>query len=257
MRFGISTACYYPMETEEALKKVVETGVPCTEIFINTFSELEPDYVKELKGILLCGCTEVVSFHPFTSYLEPSFFFGDYDRRFRDGMEMYKRFFNVAAELGARYFVMHGAYIHHPLAIRDYIERYYKLHKLANSFGIKLAQENVGRCMSRDPKLFREMAKAIPDVNFVLDLKQIQRSDGTLEDFIDAMGNRIVHLHLSDSLVGMDCLPIGKGTFDFKGFFNTLVNLGYEGDAVLELYRSNYKDYNELVDSVKMLEHYK
>ena len=41
MKFGASTACFYPLETEKALKKVCELGYKYAEVFMNAPSELE------------------------------------------------------------------------------------------------------------------------------------------------------------------------------------------------------------------------
>ena len=41
MQCGISTSCFYPQETAEALSALRGAGVETVEIFLNTFSELE------------------------------------------------------------------------------------------------------------------------------------------------------------------------------------------------------------------------
>lgn len=41
MSVGISTACFYPAATEEALRCVAEAGAKVTEVFFNSPSELE------------------------------------------------------------------------------------------------------------------------------------------------------------------------------------------------------------------------
>ena len=49
MEIGASTACFYPIETEKALKKVCDLGFKTTEVFVNSPCELEDNFVKELK----------------------------------------------------------------------------------------------------------------------------------------------------------------------------------------------------------------
>ena len=44
MQCGISTSCFYPQETAEALSALRGAGVETVEIFLNTFSELELSY---------------------------------------------------------------------------------------------------------------------------------------------------------------------------------------------------------------------
>ena len=49
MHCGISTACLYPMELERALPTLISMDFHLFEIFINTVSEMKPEYIKELK----------------------------------------------------------------------------------------------------------------------------------------------------------------------------------------------------------------
>ena len=51
MKIGVSTACYYPLETELSLKEVGKAGIDTTEIFFNASIELEQNFVDELKSI--------------------------------------------------------------------------------------------------------------------------------------------------------------------------------------------------------------
>ena len=52
LEIGISTSCYYPLETEKALIHLVESGADCGEIFINSDSELSSEYLKEFRRVL-------------------------------------------------------------------------------------------------------------------------------------------------------------------------------------------------------------
>ena len=106
---GISTSCFYPMETELALENAAELGIRDFEVHLSTFSELNDGYLKELNKILKHYGARVHSLHPFYSMLESAMFFSDYnERRFADGVEIYKQFFHAAAKLGAKYLVFHG-----------------------------------------------------------------------------------------------------------------------------------------------------
>lgn len=51
MSVGISTACFYPAATEEALHCVAEAGTKVTEVFFNSPSELEPDFLRRISSI--------------------------------------------------------------------------------------------------------------------------------------------------------------------------------------------------------------
>ena len=123
MKFGASTACFYPLETEKALKKVCELGYKYAEVFMNAPSELEEPFLKQLNTIAKDGGTDIVSVHPFSSFMESSCIFTDYQRRFDDFISIYDKTCHAAAVLGAEYVVIHGAVAHPKIPIPD--ERYF------------------------------------------------------------------------------------------------------------------------------------
>ncbi len=53
---------------------------------------------------------------------------------------------------------------------------------------------------------------------FTLDVKQANRLGIAPADMLDAMGDRLVHLHLSDFTAADDCLLPGAGCFDYRTF---------------------------------------
>lgn len=251
---GISTACLYPMHIEDALRLYVEHGVPCTELFLNTFCEMTPGFIKKYRGILENGATRVVSVHPFTMPIESFLLFSSYRRRFEDGVDFYKRYFSFAAELGARCVVFHGCSQEQRVSHGLYLERYERLHREAKAFGVLLAQENVNRFMGSEPDLLRMMMEEIQDAAFVLDVKQTVRAGQNFWDMLDLLGERIVHLHLSDNAPGEDCLPPGNGIFDFKKLVQKLDVLHISVSPVIELYRENFKTPQELLISHNFLQ---
>lgn len=234
------------------MSRLAAAGVGTVEIFLNTFSELEESYLKDLKTLL--GESGVVSLHPFTSGLEPFLFFTDYDRRYCDGIELYKRYFQACAFLGARYLVFHGDRKDSAFEQALYFERFARLNDCAKTFGVELLQENVARCRSNSPAFVTAMRAYLRDkVGFVLDTKQCLRSGTTADEMLEAMGNCVQHVHISDSAPGFDCLPPGKGTFDFAGFYRKLKKNSYRGAVLIELYRQNYSDEEELLASFENL----
>ena len=74
MHIGVSTSCFYPALTEDAAQRLQTAGVQYLELFFNTFSEIEPAYLKALKSQLDATGAKVLAFHPFTSSMEPFFF---------------------------------------------------------------------------------------------------------------------------------------------------------------------------------------
>ena len=138
MRLGISTACLYPMVTEEALDRLLERGFRLFEIFFNTVSELEPGYVEGLRRRLDKAGAEVVSIHPFTSAFEVMLLFSDYPRRTEDGLAFYRRYFETAQRLGTKFLVLHGQrnYQKGRITEEEYLERYWRLYRLGQEYGI-------------------------------------------------------------------------------------------------------------------------
>lgn len=249
IQWGISTACMYPQPIERVLELYVQEGVCCTELFVNTCSEFSPKYVKKYRKIMENGQTKVVSVHPFTSAIEGLLLFSEYRRRFAEGMEFYKRYFAFAAEMGAKYVVFHGCPQVPGVPEELYWERYDRLHRQAISQGVHLAQENVVRYMSGNLEMLERLKENIPDVCFVLDIKQAVRCGYDPFTVLETMKERIVHVHISDHSPAGDCMPPGKGTFPLEKFVNKLRLLNKDLSLVLELYRSNYSDFRELVNS--------
>ena len=68
MKLGISTAAFYPMETEKALEFLGQNGVPVTEIFFNCHGELEDDFVDLLNSIRKRYGIEINSVHALLSF---------------------------------------------------------------------------------------------------------------------------------------------------------------------------------------------
>ena len=52
MRAGVSTACLYPKLLEESVYDLALNGIAHTEIFVNTGSELERNYINGLASTL-------------------------------------------------------------------------------------------------------------------------------------------------------------------------------------------------------------
>lgn len=254
MEFGISTACFYPAYVEEAVEELSRHDVRLIEIFANTYTELKPEFLRKLKQQMDAYEMNMISLHPFTSGFEPFLLFTPYERRFQDGLEEYRRFFFAAAELGAQYLVFHGNWTHSPFPDEQYYERFALLREEGKKLGVRLAQENVAPYKSREISFLKGLRAYLhDDVDFVLDVKQAVRAGQQVNDFVDAIGDKVCHLHLSDHNQTQDCLPIGAGKFDFVDFFVRMKAKGFEGTAVLELYRENYGAYEELYESLDRL----
>lgn len=255
LRTGVSTASLYPELTEVALRELAEGGVRTTEVFINAPSEISPSSLRELCAIKETYGMEIVSLHPFSSGIEPFMLFSGYERRYHDMLDYYRQFFDAMNTLGASIFVLHGDRRDSAFPDEAYFERYLGLFRLGEQCGVTVAQENVSRCRSADPSFLQKMRETLrEECAFVVDLKQAVRSGCTAYDVLDAVGDKLCNLHVSDSAPGEDCLPPGKGTFDFARLVRFLHEKEYEGALLLELYRQNYQDYASLLESARYLQ---
>lgn len=255
MDVGVSTACLYPLETEKALFELAARGVKNVEIFVNSVDELEGSIFNEMKNTIKNYGMSVKSFHPFSSPMETLFIFGNYPRRTDYLMDIYKRYFEKMSEIGARVFVLHGAILSSNVPDERYLERYLRLYRIGKEFGVTVAQENICYCKSCSVNFLKTMSEQLGDeVGFVVDLKQARRSNLNLFQLIEAVGEKIVHMHVSDSGTAGDCMPVGAGDFDFNRLFTMLDKFKYNGTLIVELYRENYRSYDDLADCARRLD---
>lgn len=256
MKVGISTACLYPMETLDALEKLLQLGVDKFEIFFNTFSEIKKEYCSKLVRLLKEYNANVKSIHPFTSGYEPYLIFSNYEKRTNETLEFYRNFFYCAATIGAEIVVLHGDKKTCKNGISDelYFERFARLAKIGREYGVVLAQENVNAFRSQNPDFIRKMKNYLGSVaSFVFDIKQAVRSHNNPYDMCEAMGENLIHVHINDNDDAHDCLLPGCGDMDYQRIFEILNNSNYKGDLVIEVYRSNFCEIDELIVSYNYL----
>lgn len=254
MEIGLSTACFYPLETEKSLRSIGELDVHVAEIFTNCYSELSPSMIAKLRAIMEHYDIRISSVHPFTSFTETNFLFSDYERRFWDTVELYKKFSEFAGALGAKWLILHGPYPSMPISMTQFAERYQILYDACREYGVSLAQENVVHCASENISFLQEMSCLLTDCfHLVLDIKQALRAKTDPFSYISHLGSKIVHLHLSDHNQTYDCLPPGEGIFDFRKLFQAMRTFDYQGDGVIELYSRNWSKKVQLFSSVSTL----
>ena len=117
-----------------------------------------------------------------------------------------------------------------------------------------MAVENVSRCKSASSVFVKEIKNMLGnEFAFVLDTKQALRSNENPLKFLDAVGDKICHVHISDSGEMGDCLLIGRGRFNFKQFFEKLAVYNSDCSVILELYRGGFSGISDLVSSYNKL----
>ncbi|MFV0412915.1 MAG: sugar phosphate isomerase/epimerase family protein [Oscillospiraceae bacterium] len=257
MQCGISTACFFPMNTLDALRQVTQLGAPVTEVFINTFSEMEDGYIAKLASVAAAAKTRVASVHPCSSAMEGFFFATEYSGRMQDGIALYRRFFEAARALGADKLVFHGDHRINKgmFATARYIDHFCTLAAIGREYGVTLCHENVAYCRLGDPAAVRRVHPLLGEyAAFVLDTKQVHRFGAPLEEMLAAMGKDVRHVHISDYNDQKDCLPPGKGSLDMKKLVNSLLAVGYTGDFIIELYRDGFDDIMDLANAMQYIQ---
>ena len=255
MKAGTSTACLYPELLEKALAELMENGIKTAEIFVNTHCEVMPEFTEILADIISRNGAECAAYHPYTCPIEPMMFFSGYDRRVKDMLDYHKYYFEAMNRLGARIFVLHGNM--NVVAVNEdfYFEIFSELADAAASFGITVAQENVARCQSHSLDFMKHMSEALGNrAKFVLDIKQAVRAHEDPFEIARALGNRIIHVHMSDNNASSDCLAPGTGTFDIYGLLKELYLRGFDGAVITELYRNNFGSVFDLINSCRYIE---
>lgn len=254
MNIGVSTACLYPEPLEEALYSLAVNGVSNVEIFVNTHSELKKSFAHGVASLLKRFDVKCTSVHPFTCEIEPLMFFSNYERRINDMLEYYKLYFRFMNIVGADTFVFHGGKPMSTLTPELYCERYLQLYRLGKEFGVTVAVENVSRCKSANSSFVKDIANRLGDeFAFVLDTKQAIRAGESPFRFIEAVGDKITNVHISDSGEMGDCLLIGKGRFNFRQFFEKLNVVSPDCNITLELYRNGFGGISDLITSYNTL----
>ncbi len=257
MKIGISTGCLYPMLTEDSLAALTGLGFDTFEIFFNSFSELENDYLDRLHHFLTKHHLRIASVHPFTSSFESFLLFSNYERRFLDGVAFYERYFRTAQKLGAGKVILHGLDTRFRSTISDeeYCRRFAVLQEQARRYGTTLLQENVNRFRSSSNDFLAFMRERIPgSAAFVCDTKQCWRSGTTPLDTLRAMGDHLRHIHISGWTKDGQCALPGLGDDDLVPLFDYLHQIRYDGDMILEVYRFSFDTLPQLREAKQYLE---
>ena len=251
---GISSSCFYPLPTELSFEKICRSGVKTAEIFYNSSSELSPDFTSKLLEMKNEFGVNVVSVHTYTGFMDSFNLFTDYERRFYDGLEIYRRLAEIAAAFGAGNVIMHGAKTYRTAPDDVMGERFRILADAVASEGARLCYENVNDYRSSDPSFLRFMMDcAQGKAGAVLDIKQARRAGVPWQDFVSALGTYIRHIHVSDFDDRHDCITPLEGQYDFEGLFRTMNELHYDGAYIIELYRQSYKKEEDIFKSANLL----
>lgn len=255
---GISTSSFYcRLSTEDAIYKIHELGVQCAEVFLNTYSEYKKDYIQMISD-RLSECNLLFnSVHTLPTQFEPQLFALS-KRQQDDAIAFFKDILNSASSAGCKIYVMHGKpffkknIAEKPLNMDSIASVLTELCNIANEYGMQIALENVHWAMCNNLEFINGIKAVVPDLRFTLDIKQAHLSGTHYKEYIKAFGERLVNVHICDYVDTHTCLP-GQGKADFNLLNNCLLDAGYTGNVILEVYEKDYSDYEQLQSSVNYL----
>ena len=114
----------------------------------------------------------------------------------------------------------------------------------ARELGVTLCLENMfpKYGFMTEPDEFLPVFKRFDDLLFLLDVGHArigQKDTGKIIRFIELLGNRLGHLHLSDNRGKMDDhLALGDGYIDFTEIVSALKKTGYDDTVTLEVFNT-------------------
>ena len=255
MLVGISTASLFNRyELEDSPARMAGMGASLCEIFLNTFSEYEDEFVKALKVRIDESGLNVYSIHPMGTQFEPQLF-SIYHRQREDAKKIFEQVLQAGKTLNASCYVMHG-----PSGLNGAVRNMdilrigpmvQELCEMAATYSLTLAWENVSWCLFHTPSFGPRLLEATKadDLRFTLDIKQAARSGYEPIDYIEAIGERMVNLHICDYVRNQErVVPVlpGKGECDLFALKQALNTKRYTGPAFLEVYSDMYSDEAEL-----------
>lgn len=260
MQIGISTATLFGrLYNEDALPVLNDLNAEVVEVFLETYSEYTESFARLLKSRQ--GGLKVHSIHTLNTHFEPQLF-SPCERTNDDAVAIFTSCLKAGRILGAQNYTMHGkAKFKKGVKFDNYEElgRYAaRLCDIAKGYGINLCVENVEWAFYDKPNFYKNIKKYAPDLCACLDVKQARVSGYDYKDYLFEMGSGLKTVHLSDfDDIGKTALPTEKGNFNFKELFKMLKDSGFNGNCLIEVYKENYENYDDLKNSLYYLRNIK
>jgi len=164
------------------------------------------------------------------------------DERF----ELTKQAIPMTRELGTKIFVYSGAVGHTGDADewRRMVERTRVFVEIAEEHGVVLAQEFEPNFVVGSTADLLRLFDEIPSPNLAanLDLGHVFLCDPDPMQAIRAVGDKIVHCHVSNMPTGLhDHLVPGEGDMDLSAYLQAVADVGFDGGLALDLYKYDYE----------------
>lgn len=231
-------------------------GAESVEVFMATFREYMPPFDEVFARTVRQSGAHVHSIHTLNQHFEPELFNAG-DRTREDAERLLNYTLANGRAMGARYYTFHGI----PKLKKQFYRvdwplfgpRVAAINDMCRPYGITLAYENVHWTLYDAPGFFATLRTYAPQVAATLDIKQAMQAGQDYRLFLQDMGTNVATVHASDyDADGHLCLP-GRGIFDFRELFSRLVDIGFTGAVLIEVYHANYSEVAELKDSLQYL----
>ena len=148
---------------------------------------------------------------------------------------------NAANAFGAKYYTFHGTALE-------------ETRRLCEKYGVALSLETVEWSTYNRPGVFKELLKYCPRLFATFDIKQTRISGYPESEYLKETAGHISHVHVSDiDSCGKTCLP-GRGTYNFEDLFRRLADTGFNGAVMIEAYKDDYENVEELKTAAVYLE---
>lgn len=251
MELGISTASFFgKIDITDVFDFYRKTGIKTAEVFLNTYSEYRQPFVVPLSEKK--GDIKVHSVHSLGTQFEPQLF--SHSARVREDAEgIFADVLGAAQTLGGKFYTFHG-----PMMLKKHAYNFdyaglssvmNHVSEFAAKYGVKVSYENVCWTYFSFPEYFVPFMEKCPNLYATLDIKQAVMSEHSVFSYLDIMKDRLSTIHICDT-VGFETALPGKGTFDFRTFFERLKTLNVDVPIIMEVYSKDYQEIGEVEESL-------
>jgi sugar phosphate isomerase/epimerase len=227
---GLSTASVWPLKAGSAFELAAELGYDGVEVMV--WADAVSQDVAALRRWSRRAGVPVLSIHSPSLLITQRIWSPDPVVRLRMSVD-------AAAELGARTVVVHPPFRWQ----RDYARGFREgVRRLADETDIRFAVENMFplRVRGREVSAYQpswDVSADEPYRDYTLDLSHTAVSKSDAVAMLDAMGDRLTHLHIADG-TGQpkdEHLVPGRGTQPCADVLERLATGGFDGHVVVEI----------------------
>lgn len=244
LRLGVSSGAFYPaLATEDTPDAAARLGFSDLELMLQTPSEYDPGFLSDVHARANAVGVEIVSHHLFQR-LHP--LYSGYQRRTDEALDLMRRAFDTAAQLGVPTLVFHGAArdeVRGVDAWNQFLMMIGRIGRIAAEYQVVVAVENVSWCVVSSVRDVQRLAAALPNLapagslGFTFDSFQALEADANAFMLLAAMGPHVRHIHISDGRRGdgsfRHLLP-GQGDLPWSALIRAIGQTLYRGPLIIE-----------------------